>query len=89
MRARATSPFRGAKRNEGGAHGAQRNARGMPAEAGLPVDPYHTTPTRKPKPQTTTNKIHAIQQSAQPAVQTTRRGGHPSITYHPNTLTNA
>ena len=51
MRARATSPFRGAKRNEGGAHGAQRNARGMPAEAGTRRIP--TTPTRKPKPQTT------------------------------------
>ena len=48
MRARATSPFRGAKRNEGG--GAW---------------------------------------SAAECAGDARRGGYPSITYHPNTLTNA
>ena len=53
MRARATSPFRGAKRNEGGAHGAQRNARGMPAEAGTRrLTTYHpNTKTKTPNNQ--------------------------------------
>ena len=46
---RGGRPFRVAQRSEGGAHGAERNARGMPAEAGNPKHPTTQHENQNPR----------------------------------------